>query len=585
MRLVARAPALALTLALACGGEDEAPAPESGSLCACRELDGVEECCFGHGTCAAQPEGPSVCACDEGARGETCSTPAPGVHAVRERSCVGDDPGCARAHDHVLVEHFDSCVDLDQQRFDSIIVRPASGPEGGWPGSDPIPLAVLTHGASQDPADYYDLLEHLAANGIVAAAFDASAGGDVVFRANRLLSYLGCLRTQWGEAARLGDSLGLVGHSRGGAAVALAADAIEAGLASVGFEVLALVALAPSQTGQFALPAAATPAYFTLQGSRDPDTRGASLGWFDLAGQGEPAFVRGLAWVFGATHHRFHQGLLFGGSGELQASLSAEGHWTVARAYVGGFLIWRLLGHDGYRDHFTGAQVPASVAASWAQDPELFAGLTDGVGGRLVVHDFDADTLSPSPLGGMVSTSGFASVSLGQLDELDAPWSGSHRGRGLRLDTVAGQSGSIEFELPPASADLSAFAVLGLRVARSFDTEPELCAAPGPVSALSVVLSDDAGEVELPLATLGQAARVAAPDRVVPETFGNWVDPDCHAHDFLRPIRIPLQSFCAGGLDPTTVRSIELRVEGDGGGLLLDELVLERGEGESASCE
>lgn len=582
------APALALLgLLLACASDElpPDPVPDPGSLCACRDVDGVTECCFGHGECVDQEDGPRRCECEAGARGETCSTPAPGVHAVRPRECMGDDPGCARSFSFVTVEAFDECVDLTGQRFDSIIVRPSAGDDGAWPSGAPLPVAVLTHGASQDPADYYDLLEHVAANGIVAAAFDATAGETVTFRANRLLSYLMCLRANWADADHLSDQYALVGHSRGGAAVAVAADAIEMGAAAPGVEVAAVVALAPSSAGQFTLPAAATPAYFTLQGSRDPDTRGASLGWFDEAGDAAPEFVRSLTWVFGATHHRFHQGLLFAGTGELQASLDAEAHWTVARAYVGGFLIWRLLGRDTYRRFFNGEEVPASVASRWEGQAGVFAGLTDGVGGRLVVHDFEGDTLSPSTDGGLVSAIGFDDVTVGPLEQLDAPWSGAHLSRGLRLEWSAGQTGSLVFELPLASQDVSPYAVVSIRLARTFDGDVDSCGEPGPLSELFVVSSDGSSQAEVSLADLGEGGRVEAPDRLVPETIGNWVDGDCHALDFLRPVRIPLQLFCDDGLDLTSVTSLQLRVDGShAGGLLVDDVVFERGEGEGAGC-
>jgi hypothetical protein len=496
---------------------------------------------------------------------------------VRPRACEGDDPACRQGFEWVAVEHFDACVDLEGKAFESVIVRPARDSAGAWPAG-PLPVAVFTHGASQDPGDYYDLLEHVAANGVVIAAFDATPGRDVTFRANRLLSYLECLRQDWSgsDAGHLSDRYALVGHSRGGSAVAVAAQAIADGLAGDGIEVVAVVALAPANASEFPLPITATPSYFTLQGSRDPDTQGASLGWFDEAGVGAPEFVRALTWVFGATHQRFHQGLLAAGTGELEASLSAEGHWAVARAYVGGFIVWRLLEHDAYRPYFTGAATPASLAQLWAE-PGLFAGLTDGTLGRLVVHDFEAAALSPSTLGAAVEISGFTDATVGPLAELDAPWSGAHQGVGARLDWSAGATPSLRFELPPESQDLSGFAAISLRVARVFDGG-EACGSADPVDGLTLVLSDGLIEVELPLTA-------AQPDRFAPETFGNWVTPTCHAQDFLLPKRVGLAAACEAGLELTSVTSIELRVAAnEGGAVLIDDLSLERGEGEAAGC-
>ncbi len=580
-----------LRLALAAGaspgcGSDAVPAGP-GSLCVCREVDGVTECCFGHGRCRVQAQGPSRCECDEGARGDTCSTPAPGVHPVRPRACDEFDPGCTRAVTHVVVQSWDGCTDLNGEAFDSVIVRPASSDLGAWPAGDPLPVVVLAHGASQEPGDYYDLLEHIASNGMVAAAFDATLGGDVTLRANRTLSYLECLRAaEWGGADHLSDRFALVGHSRGGAAVAVAARAIAEGVAATSVVVEAVVALAPSQAGQFPLPSSATPAYFTLQGSRDPDTRGASLGWFDLAGGNDASGrVRGITWVSGATHQRFHQGLVAAGTGELQASLGAEGHWTVARAYVGGFLIWRLLGRTAYRPFFTGEAVPPSVAAAWEQAPGVFAGLADGTAGRRILHDFEGETLSPATEGGVVELSDLVEATVGPVRDLDPPWSDAHRTGGLLLRWAPAAEPVLTVAMPAAAGDFSGFSHLSVRVGQPFDREDGACPAPGPPVDLEVVVSDATGSAAVSLSDLGQAGRVEPPDRFVPETFGNWVDDDCHALDFLRPIRIPLQRFCEGGVDLSAVVAVQLRPSGGGGALLVDDLVVERGEGEAPpSC-
>ena len=580
--------ALVLALCGGCGANDpgvEGASEDPGSLCACREVEGVEQCCFGHGECVDQPEGPRRCECEPGARGETCSTPSPGVQPVRARSCEADDPGCVQAREHVVVEAFDSCVDLGGASFESVLVRPAADAEGAWPTREGgFPVALFVHGASQHAADYYDLLEHLAANDIVAAALDATLGEDVTFRANRLLSYLECLRAEWPDADQLSSRYAFVGHSRGGSAVPLAAEAVASGLAAPGVEVAAVVALAPTSKEQFAIEAGTMPAYLALSGARDSDTRGAALGWFDLAGEGDPSFVRGVVWIHGATHHRFHQGLLFSGTGESQASLSSEGHWAVARAYIGAFLQWRLLDRVDYRPIFTGAWVPGSIAAHYPDAPGVFAGLSEGSDARLVVHGFETDALSPSDLGTTVTATGFTDVSLGHLDELDPPWSSAHQGHGLRLDWDAGSPASLMVELPPDMADLGDYAVVSVRLARTFDA-PSTCAEPSPVAGLSLRLHGPEGFTELALDDLGEAGRVEPPDRLVPDIFGAWISPDCHAQDFLRPLRIPLQSFCDAGLELGMIEAIELHIEGShAGGLLVDSLMLERGEYEAQGC-
>lgn len=238
------------------------------------------------------------------------------------------------------------------------------------------------------------------------------------------------------------------------------------------------------------------------------------------------------------------------------------------------------------RPVFTGAEVPASVAAHFDQTPAVFAGLSDASSGRLVIHDFDGDALSPSPLGAAVTSEGFTTVELGPLAELDAPRSGAHQAHGLHLAWDAGAPASLVLDLPPELADLRAYASLRLHIGRTFDA-PSTCAAPGPLAGLTLRVHGPAGvvEIELELDSLGHAGRLPAPDRFVPESFGNWTTPTCHALDFVRPLRIPLQAICDAGLHLSAVEAIELRVDGShAGGLLLDTLVVERGEGEAPGC-
>jgi hypothetical protein len=483
-----------------------------------------------------------------------------------------------RAFDHVVVESFDGCQDLDGETFQSVIVRPALA-DGAWPAGEPWPVAVFVNGASQSPFDYYQLLEHVAANGVVIAAFDASLGESVTFRANRLLSFLECVRGTHPDAARLGDRYGLVGHSRGGAAVAVAARAIADGVAAEGVVVDAVVALAPS-SDVLDVTAAHTPAYLAIQGSRDPDTRGAALTWFDRAAP-DPALIRGLTWIFGATHQRFHQGLLAAGTGELEALLGAEAHWTLARAYVGGFLLWRLVGEDAYREIFEGRAVPPSVAALWPDGPaRVFSGFADGTVSRLVVHDFEGDVLSPSTAGGEVTATDLTATSVGPMVDQDAPWSGALASRGLLLRHDGGAPG-LSFAIPAAAADFSTHAVLSVRVGRPFDGEASVCTGSSDPVDLELSLSDGAASHAVALSELGPTGQVLVPDHFAPETLGNWVSGECHAVDFLRTVRVPLDRYCEAGVDLTAIDRIELRPRDASGVLFLDDLVLELGEGET----
>jgi hypothetical protein len=471
---------------------------DPGSLCACAMVGDEEVCCNGNGVCIEQEEGPRRCECHEGARGDTCATPPPGTHGVTERDCEGDDPACMQAFDFVVVDAFDDCPDLDGEPIASVIVRPAADDSGTWPHApDPSPAAILVHGASQAHSDYYDLVEHLAANGIVTASIDATFAGDVTARANRLLSYLTCLRDEWPDRDRLAPGLAFVGHSRGGAAAAVAANAIAEGVLPGDSEVAAAVLLAPSASGLFALQHTDTPAVLVLQGSRDPDTTGAGLSWYDLAGDESTDATdvpdKSLVWAFGATHHRFHQGLV-PATGELEATIDGPAHWTISRAYVGAFLLWHMLGRDDMRSYLADGHVPTSVLAIWEPEPPgVFPQLSQGIGAdlqdasRRIIHDFESGELSPSAVGGTVTASSLDRAEVGELEGNNPPYSGRQRTVALAITWSDDASDPrVVFELPAEAADLTGFAVVSVRAGQPFarrtrlsiKTSPSRCAMP-----------------------------------------------------------------------------------------------------------
>jgi len=549
-------------------------------------VDGEEMCCNGNGVCTEQEEGPRRCECDEGARGDTCATPPPGTHPVTTRDCEGEDPACVQRFDFVEVEAFDDCPDLDGEPIASIIVRAAADDSGAWPpGLDPAPAAILAHGASQAHSDYYDLVEHLAANGIVAASIDATFAGSVTTRANRLLSYLVCLRDTWPDRDRLAPEFAFVGHSRGGAAAAVAANAIAEGALPGDIEVAAEVLLAPSESGLLAIQRTDTPALLVLQGSRDPDTTGAGLSWYDLAGDENADATelptKSLVWAFGATHHRFHQGLV-PANGELEATIDGPAHWTLSRAYIGAFLFWQLLGRDDMRGYVTDASVPASVRAIWEPaQPGVFLQHSQGLGtdlpgaSRRVIHDFESGELSPSAVGGDVSTSDLDRAVVGARQEANPPYSGRQRTTALEVTWSEDASDPrIVFELPVEATDLSGFAMVSVRAGQPFARAADECEAENPCADqdVAITLRDTTGAHTVLASDMDQP--VPVPDFFAPETMGNWLDGECQAVDFLRTIRVPLADYCDAGLDLASITAIELSFPRPAGTLVLDSLEL-----------
>jgi pimeloyl-ACP methyl ester carboxylesterase len=233
------------------------------------------------------------------------------------------------------------------------------------------PLVVLSHGNGFAFSSYERLLGHLAGNNFIAAACQRSVN---------LLDVVADLKTVFG----LGDRapVALLGHSRGGPAAVEAANE-NAGLGHP-HRIEAVMGLAPAAPEDLHLPASSTPAYMALYGSIDQDTSGWGVGQpalsgadpnaafvaYDRAGTEadtsgpflfEPLMTRAMVYVYGADHNG-PSDLGFGfGCNQEKDYLSSPIQECIVRAYVTGFLRWRLLGHQFYAGMIRGEWTPLSV--------------------------------------------------------------------------------------------------------------------------------------------------------------------------------------------------------------------------------
>lgn len=253
-------------------------------------------------------------------------------------------------------------------------------------GDGPFPLVLMVHGNKTGVEDsekgYAYLGEQLASRGIVAVSIDEnflnsslldSAGGGAPSTFSRALILLEHLRV-FNEQADLGPLSGkvdagkvaLLGHSRGGEAVTIAAylnshdgtAGVPEGLV-YGFSLTSVIAVAPSDDWhpEGTEPHTGIPlevSYLALQGSQDADVVSLPVGRQYEVTQPGPGGVKALLYIGGADHSQFSTvwGRRDIGNGATKLFLDTGRliepgqQRTIASGYVTAFTMTTLLGDD-----------------------------------------------------------------------------------------------------------------------------------------------------------------------------------------------------------------------------------------------
>ena len=393
---------------------------------------------------------------------------------------------------------------------------------------------------------YTNLQEHLARQGIVSVSIDTNAANEldslIAFRGELGLAMLDHLRELDIDATsplngRLDFTrVGVVGHSRGGDAVALLATRNASRPTERRFGMRSVVQIAPTDfTGMTnaarRMNTKITDSFLVVYGAHDGDVSGAfdptvegGQGW-SFAGTGfrhydRSGTQRAMTFIHGATHNRFNSvwidparhraGSPARALAEKQADnfadaatvdpalpaattdpppsgqrdrrvLSASVHRTLMREYIGGWLFKHLQGDNSAVALFNGTgtnSLGTPVSLQWKNGPAL-----------RTIDFFDDPDPRTSDIGGTSTAPAFVKERLIELSQLaNVP----HHDRVLRAEAPSGTVRVYTSKIPAGKRDASGFSHLTFRMSKVFPdvtTPPAIAATSFPAS-IDVALFD-----------------------------------------------------------------------------------------------
>lgn len=401
-------------------------------------------------------------------------------------------------------------------------------------------------------------------------------------RANVLFRHLEVLKHKFGT--RIDDSIGLIGHSRGGEAVVRAADFIGTSPAPAGLRTIkAIISLAPTDRWEQEDLIQDIP-YFVLYGSRDCDIDGgrkkkrfhlapkatavpAGSGGFSLYDRARNnmvnpvACVKSMAFVYGANHNGFittndkesERRTLHGSpSGSKAVNISTLGtraQRVTARAYMNAFLRQHLMGETTWKSFFTGDFIPGSTGYN-----KIFLQYKDMVPGHSYVIDHFEDTPHQWDVSSSGQSVSYSPAGAGQAEgflnpfaptiDVDSP----HETNGLKV-TGWNKSDTLTFTVLAGGLDVRAWTHLSFRIAQVARRTNS------PISTMKVAIVD-ANDISHPYEI--------ALSRTVPDPHPRPDDPTLTKSAFMT-VRIALANYQAH-VDLAKVKSIEFRFPASGSG-------------------
>lgn len=421
-------------------------------------------------------------------------------------------------------------------------------------GAQPsYPLVVLVHGNGPwgGYLGYEYLLGHLARNGFIAASIHMDPGMTGTDRARVLHRHLQILFSMFGAAAA--NNVGIMGHSRGGEAVVIAARLNHQ--EAWGYNLNAVISLAPVNQYTFEqFGGAWAKPYLVMYGSLDGDVAGVPNTGFELYDRAS-GMKKSMMFIYRACHDRFNT--VWGDGdfyfGKMTAAdqarvLSADAHEKIARGYMTAFFRQHLRGETQWEGLFRGEWVPSACQAADA-NLKIYPQYEDTTV-RTVDHFEGVHTPTSwqtGTLGGAVSETGLpAAPQENDLRTIDVQSPHQTAGLVLRWDTP---TDVLHFDIPAGQRDVHAFAAVSFRVTQRAGSASNPADQPQD---LRLTLMDGGGK--------SRAIRVSKLTEIpYPDVRGIGV----YTKSAMRTVRVPLGAYtikCLGvdSVDLTDVVSLTL---------------------------
>jgi len=357
------------------------------------------------------------------------------------------------------------------------------------------PVVVCVHGNASQTNSYqgYDyLLDHLARNGFIAVSIHMQPGQTGTDRARILQNHLPIIFSMFGSHAA--NNVGIMGHSRGGEAVVIAARLNQQ--EAWGYNINAVISLAPTNQYTFEhFGGAWAKPYLVIYGSLDGDLGGIGDTGFELYDHAS-AMNKSMAFIYRACHDRFNtvwgDGDFFFGqmtAADQAAVLSANSHQLIAKGYMTAFFRQCLKQETQWSGIFRGEWIPAAVQASDA-NMKIYTQYEDTT--VRTVDDFEgahsATSWQTSTIGGAVTQSGLpAAPQENDLRTMDAHSPHLAAGLSVRWDST---TDTIDYAIPAGQRDISGFQAVSFRISQ------KVASASNPANQaqdLRVTLTDGGG--------------------------------------------------------------------------------------------
>jgi hypothetical protein len=396
-----------------------------------------------------------------------------------------------------------------------------------------FPLVVVVHGNGADTGyqGYEYLLEHFAKNGFIAASIYMNVCMGGTGRARVLHKHLDVLFSLFG--AHVANNIGIMGHSRGGEGVVIAARLNNQ--EAWGYNLNAVVSLAPTDqyTSETFAGAWAKP-YLVIYGSLDGDLAenwdcGFSL--YDRAS----GMQKSMAFVYGACHDRFntvwgdndiHWGKL--GMNDINRVITADAHKAIAKGYMTAFYRQYLRAENQWAGIFKGEWVPAAITIA---DPrtKIYMQYEDTT--VRTIDDFEgvhtATSWQTSAIGGTVTQSGLPATPVeNKLNTIDTHSPHVTSGLKLRWDNVGD---SLTYAVPAGQRDVSPFEALSFRITQVVNSASNPI---GQAQDVRATLTDGNGN--------SRGIRVS---KIAEIPWPDMRDIDIYRKSAMCTIRIPMRSY------------------------------------------